>query len=256
MKLKPLPQWVTAKERAGYIAKASRYNNWLKDIGRLKKALLVDHLPENIPRVMARDAMDVAYKIPNKLNFVDETALDAKYSVPEEPIPVPANDTTAPPSNNVGNRKRGFATSILVAVAAVFAFSFLFSRSDTSTITREAGAVELDHNHSESEPSSEQPVLTSAPAKLNSEIKALADSEGYFEKDGKLYLRIGESTVWDKLWRGPFKFYSSWDETLQRILDYNPGKRLDRLSPAAELIVINDLNGVNYLVVLENSLRR
>ncbi len=258
MRLKLLPQWLAAKKHAVRIANASHYNDWLKDIGRLKKALLVDHLPESTPRTMTRDAIDIAYKIHNRLDFVDESVLDAKYNIPEVPIPLHVEDTTVP-LNNIENRKRGFAISVLAAVAVAISLFSLGPKPDSKVEGSKRNLIVMsdkDHNHSDGEAIAEDVVGTSETTKPNPEFEALADSDGYFPRDGKLYLRIRQGdTVWSRLWRGRFKFYASWDETLQRVLEHNPSTSLDRLSIGAELVVIN-LNDVDYLTVLENSLRR
>ena len=250
MRTKQLPIWKDAKKRARRLAKESKYYDWARDVGRLKKALLVDYTPELVARAIPRDAIDLAYKKgrPKEFEDLDVNKIEEKYAI--------TTMTTKTPVRHLVESVVSVAAAVLI-----FVFSFLYLRANppirAEVKPSDAQAV-TDHNHSEAESPAEEvsPISPSGLTVPNSWINELANSEGYFEKNGKLYLRIGHNTVWNKLWRGRFKFYPSWDETLEKVMEYNPGKRLDRLSPNTELVVIDDLHGSNYLDVLENSLRK
>ncbi|HLD60298.1 MAG TPA: hypothetical protein VI912_04835, partial [Candidatus Bilamarchaeaceae archaeon] len=155
MRTKQLPIWKDAKRRAHKLAKESRYYDWARDVGRLKKALLVDYPPELIPKTIVLDAIDIAYKKgrPNEFEDLEVNKIEEKYAV--------TTMTTKTPVRHLVESVISLAAAVLI-----FALTFLYLRANPpirAEVKPSDAQVVTDHNHSEAEsPAEEVPPISSS----------------------------------------------------------------------------------------------
>lgn len=271
-----LKVWQDAKNRARAIARQSQHNDWARDVRRLRLALLVEHpiLREfsGMSSRIALDAMDLAYLETHPTVPVDPAEIERRYASLAYLLEPHESERTTLPINPEERVAEYVPRYLVFAGAAIgmllFAVGIFWPRTERGKSVGTAEAVESVDSvrgelTGEQEPDSEPDIETEIPIGMaDSEpsvqfgsIQRVAGTEGYFEKDGKLYLQVkAGDRLWNRLWRGPFRFYPSWDETLARLQRYNPDLDPHQISPG-DAIVIANLNGVPYAEFLARSLK-
>lgn len=267
-----LKVWQDAKDRARTIAMHSQHNDWARDVRRLKTALLVEHpiLREfsGMTSRIALDAMDLAYLEMHSTVPVDPAEIERRYTlltqtfgtaVQSAPEPAPTPKSASSHLDREERIAEMVSRSLVFAGVAIsmvlFVGGILGHRMQLGRAVEVAEVVEVvDTNNegvtSEREPEMEVeiPIATAGPEASVpwTQTPRVAQTRGYFERDGRLYLQVAEEdTLWSRLWEGPFRFYPTWDETLEWVRALNPGLDPDWISVGRPMVVA-DLDGTPF----------
>lgn len=255
-----LDVWRDAKGRAEALAQKSGHNEWTKDVRRVTTALLEEHpilaTHKQLVSGMARDAVDLAYRKVHSDVPVDPEVIERKYAVLAEIFGAPAVPVSVAPTTGSDERRTANRTSILVwgtAAAAVLAFMVtvgmqISRRTDECSTACQSVQHETGGVSGEPEPDFDARSTQSVSPKprLLPDIEGLAEAEGYFVKDGKIYFQVSDNdTIWNRLWRGSFKFYPTWDGMLSEIRRLNPDLDPNKISKKRP-VVVAELNGQDY----------